>query len=61
MGETKYVTIEMFEQYHKQLMDYINIHDNLILHGYAFCPKCGATLTSAKCDKCNTNVKEFND
>ena len=25
-NETKYVTLEMFEQYHKNLMNYIGMH-----------------------------------
>lgn len=31
MDEKKYVTYEMFEQYHKKLMEYIGMHDDLIL------------------------------
>lgn len=42
----------MFEKYHEQLMDYIEMHDDLILNGETTCPKCGATITSDKCDKC---------
>ena len=42
----------MFEQYHKNLMEYIGMHDDLILNGETTCPKCGATITSDKCDKC---------
>lgn len=53
MDEKKYVTYEMFEQYHKQLMEYIGMHDDLILNGETTCPKCGAIITSDKCDKCN--------
>ena len=52
MGETKYVTIEMFEQYHKKLMEYIGMHDDLMLDGFTTCPKCGATITSDKCEHC---------
>ena len=50
--EKKFVTIEMFEQYHKKLMEYIGMHNDLILNGETTCPKCGATITSDKCDKC---------
>lgn len=53
MDEKKFVTIEMFEQYHKKLMEYIGMHDDLMLNGETTCPKCGATITSDKCDKCN--------
>ena len=52
MDENKYVTWEAFEQYHKRLMEYIGMHDDLILNGKTTCPKCGATITSDKCDKC---------
>ena len=54
----KFVTIEMFEQYHKKLMEYIGMHDDLILDGFTICPKCGATITSDKCDKCNAEIEE---
>lgn len=54
----KYVTIEMFEQYHKQLMEYIGMHDDLILNGFTICPKCGATITTEKCENCATNTIE---
>jgi hypothetical protein len=60
MDEKKFVTIEMFEQYHKKLMEYIGIHDDLILNGKAICPKCGAIITSDKCDKCSRK-EEHND
>ena len=50
--EKKYVTLEMFEQYHKKLMEYIGMHDDLILNGETTCPKCGAVIKSDKCDKC---------
>lgn len=50
--EKKYVTIEMFEQYHKKLMEYIGMHDDLMLEGFTICPKCSATITSDKCEKC---------
>lgn len=51
-NEAKYVTLEMFEEYHKNLMNYIGMHDDLMLDGETTCPKCGATITSDKCDKC---------
>lgn len=54
MDEKKFVTLEMFEKYHKQLMDYIGMHDDLILEGETICPKCGETITSDKCEYCNT-------
>lgn len=53
MDQEKYVTFEMFEQYHKKLMEYIGIHDDLMLNGITICPKCGATMTSDKCENCN--------
>ena len=53
MDEKKFVTMEMFEQYHKNLMEYIGMHDDLILNGETTCPKCGAIITSDKCDKCD--------
>lgn len=53
MDEKKFVTLEAFEQYHKQLMDYIGMHDDLILNGETTCPKCGATITSDKCEHCD--------
>ena len=52
MDEKKYATIEMFEQYHKKLMEYIGMHDDLMLEGKTTCPKCGATITSDKCENC---------
>ena len=52
MDEKKYVTLEMFEQYHKKLMEYIDMHDDLMLDGFTICPKCGATITSDKCEFC---------
>ena len=53
MDEKKYVTWEMFEEYHKKLMEYIGMHDDLMLEGETICPKCGATITSDKCENCN--------
>lgn len=53
MDEKKFVTLEMFEQYHKRLMEYIGMHDDLTIWGETTCPKCGATITSDRCDKCN--------
>ena len=58
MDETKYVTLEMFEKYHEKLMEYIGIHDDLILNGITTCPKCGATMTSDKCENCNATIEE---
>ena len=58
MDEKKYVTLEMFEQYHKKLMEYIGMHDDLMLDGFTICPKCGATITSDKCDKCSAKEDE---
>lgn len=52
MSENKYVTLEMFEQYHKNLMEHIGMHDDLMLDGETTCPKCGATITSDKCEHC---------
>lgn len=52
MDETKYVTFEMFEEYHKKLMAYIGMHDDLILTGETTCPKCGEIITSDKCEFC---------
>lgn len=60
MSENKYVTWEMFEQYHKKLTEYIGMHDDLMLNGETTCPKCGAIITSEKCENCanNNEVKE---
>lgn len=52
MRNHKYVTIEMFEKYHKKLMEYIGMHDDLMIEGKTTCPKCGATITSDKCENC---------
>lgn len=52
MNEKKFVTFEMFEKYHEQLMTYIGMHDDLMLNGETTCPKCGATITSDKCENC---------
>lgn len=52
MDENKFVTWEAFEQYHKKLMEYIGMHDDLMLDGFTICPKCGATITSDKCEYC---------
>ena len=41
MNENKYVTWEMFEEYHKKLAEYIGMHDDLMLKGETTCPKCG--------------------
>lgn len=53
MDENKFVTIEMFEQYHKKLMEYIGMHDDLMLKGETTCPKCGAIIGTDKCENCN--------
>ena len=53
MDEKKYVTLEVFEEYHKKLLEYIEMHDELILNGETTCPKCGTVITSYKCDNCN--------
>ena len=50
--EKKFVTLEAFEQYHKKLIEYIDMHDDLMLDGETTCPKCGATITSDKCAHC---------
>jgi len=52
MSEKKLVTLEIFEKYHEQLMNYIGMHDDLILNGETTCPKCGAIITSDKCENC---------
>lgn len=52
MDENKYVTLEMFEKYHQHLMEYIGMHDDLTLNGETTCPKCGAVITSDKCEHC---------
>jgi predicted RNA-binding Zn-ribbon protein involved in translation (DUF1610 family) len=54
-NETKYVTYEMFEKYHENLMTYISMHDDLMLNGVTICPKCGELITSDKCEKCAKN------
>lgn len=58
MNEKKYVTMEMFEEYHKKLMEYIGMHDDLMLEGKTTCPKCGAAITSDKCEFCATEKAE---
>lgn len=47
--DRKFVTLEMF----KQIMDYIRIHDDLILNGESTCSKCGSVMTSDKCENCS--------
>ena len=54
MDEKKLVTLEAFVQNHKNLMEYIGIHDDLMLNGETTCPKCGATIVSGKCEFCIT-------
>lgn len=56
--EKKYVTLEMFEEYHKKLMEYIGMHDELILNGETTCPKCGKIITSDKCDECSGKLND---
>ena len=58
MDEKKYVTLEMFEEYNKRLMEYIRMHDDLILNGETTCPKCGATIKSDKCEHCTNKNEE---
>ena len=53
MDEKKFVTLEAFEEYHKKLMEYIGMHDDLMLDGFTICPKCGELLTSDKCEHCS--------
>lgn len=53
MSETKYVTWEAFKKYHEKLAAYIGMHDDLVLYGETTCPKCGATITSDKCEECS--------
>ena len=60
MDEKKFVTLEMFEKYHKRLMEYIGMHDDLWLKGETTCPKCGATITSDKCEHCAGKEDENN-
>ena len=53
IDEKKLVTIDVFEKYHEMLVDYIDIHDQLILNGEATCPKCGAIITIYPCENCS--------
>ena len=57
MDEKKYVTLEAFEAYHKKLLEYIGMHDDLMLNGETTCPKCGATITSDMCEYCGGKQK----
>lgn len=59
-NENKFVTFEMFEKYHENLINYMKMHDDLMLNGETTCPKCGATITSDKCENCakNSEVEE---
>ena len=50
MNEEKFVTWEAFELYHKKLMEYIGMHDDLMLDGETRCPNCGAIIMSDNCD-----------
>ena len=58
-NETKFVTYEMFEEYHKRLMEYIGMHDDLMLEGETTCPKCGAIITNDKCENCCNKIEEI--
>lgn len=58
MDEKKFVTIEMFEEYHKKLMEYIGMRDDLMLNSMTMCPKCGEIIKSDKCDKCQADKKD---
>lgn len=52
MENNKFVTLETLEKYDKMLKEYIGMHDDLMLDGEITCPKCGATITSDKCQYC---------
>ena len=52
MDEKKFVTLEMFQEYHKRLVEYIGLRDGLILDEETVCPKCGSVITGDKCDNC---------
>ena len=56
--ENKFVTLEAFKQYDKRLREYIGMHDDLMLDGETICPKCGATITSDKCEYCSNNKQD---
>lgn len=56
MSETKFVTLEALEEYHKRIVEYARMRDELMLNGETTCPKCGATIKSDKCEFCE--VKE---
>ena len=58
MDKKKYVTWEMFEEYHKKLLEYIGMHDDLMLEGETICPKCGEVIKSDKCEKCAASKEE---
>ena len=53
MNEKKFVTLEMFEKYHEKLVEYIGMHDELMINGETTCPKCGATINTDKCEYCS--------
>ena len=53
------VTIEVFEKYHKLLMQYITMRDDLIIKGKTTCPNCGEEITSYKCDNCGTDYENM--
>lgn len=50
MDEKKFVTLEMFEKYHEQLMKHITGSDGSTQE--ESCPECGTTIKSDKCEKC---------
>ena len=70
MDEKKFVTLEMFEEYNKKLMEYIGMHDDLILNGKtAYCPICDKEMlvsssdTITNCPTCghHLSLKEIED
>ena len=60
MSDNRMVTQEVFEEYHKRLLEYIGIHDDLVLEGKSVCPKCGATIISYGCENCSVTEQEEN-
>ena len=52
MDEQKFVTLEALERYDELLKAYIKMRDELMLDGITTCPKCGAIITSEKCENC---------
>ena len=57
--DKKIVTMEMFEQYHKLLVQYITMRDDLIIKGQTTCPNCGEEITSYKCGNCGKDYKNM--